>query len=67
MGIGKRLAGEAERILKSRGYEQAVLWVLEGNRQARRFYEAIGFGLEGETRVVDLGTPLTAVRYRKAL
>jgi ribosomal protein S18 acetylase RimI-like enzyme len=67
MGIGKRLAGKAERILKSRGYEQAVLWVLEGNRQARRFYEAIGFDLEGETRVVDLGTPLTVVRYRKAL
>ena len=28
-GIGKRLAVEAERILKSRGYEDVVLWVLE--------------------------------------
>jgi ribosomal protein S18 acetylase RimI-like enzyme len=66
-GIGKRLAEEAERILKSRGYQDAVLWVLEGNQQARRFYEAMGFALNGESRDVDWGAPLKAVRYRKAL
>jgi ribosomal protein S18 acetylase RimI-like enzyme len=66
-GIGKRLAEEAERILKSRGYEDAVLWVLEDNQQARRFYEAMGFSLDGESKTVDWGAPLKAVRYRKAL
>jgi ribosomal protein S18 acetylase RimI-like enzyme len=66
-GIGKRLAEEAERILKSGGYEDAVLWVLEDNQQARRFYEAMGFGLDGESKNIDWGTPLKAVRYRKAL
>jgi ribosomal protein S18 acetylase RimI-like enzyme len=66
-GIGKRLAEEAERILKSRGYEDAVLWVLDGNQQARRFYEAMGFRLDGESKNVDWETPLKAVRYRKAL
>jgi ribosomal protein S18 acetylase RimI-like enzyme len=66
-GIGKRLAEEAERILKSMGYEDAAFWVLEANQQARRFYEAMGFGLDGESKNVDWGTPLKAVRYRKAL
>jgi ribosomal protein S18 acetylase RimI-like enzyme len=66
-GIGKSLAAEAEKILKSRGYEDAVLWVLEGNQQARRFYEAMGFGLDGESKNIDWGTPLKAIRYRKAL
>jgi ribosomal protein S18 acetylase RimI-like enzyme len=32
-GIGSRLAEEAERILRSRGYEDAVLWVLEANQR----------------------------------
>ena len=66
-GIGRRLAEEAERMLASRGYEEAVLWVLEGNETARRFYEAMGFALDGESTEVDWGTPLKAVRYRKVL
>ena len=66
-GIGKRLADEAERILKSRGYGDAVLWVLEGNQQARRFYEAMGFTLDGESKDIDWGTPLKAIRYAKVL
>ena len=67
-GIGRRLAEKGEKILKSRGYEHAVLWVLEGNQPARRFYEAImGFGPDGESKDIDWGTPLKAVRYAKAL
>ena len=66
-GVGKRLVEEAERILKSRGYENAVLWVLEGNQQARWFCKAMGFSLDGESKSVNLGTPLKAGRYRKAL
>lgn len=66
-GIGRGLVEEAERMLRSRGYESAVLWVLEGNQQARRFYEAMGFGLDGESKDIDWGTPLKAVRYAKAL
>jgi ribosomal protein S18 acetylase RimI-like enzyme len=66
-GIGRALAREAESMLRSRGYEDAVLWVLEDNPQARAFYEAMGFALDGQTMELDWGTPLTAVRYRKAL
>jgi ribosomal protein S18 acetylase RimI-like enzyme len=66
-GIGRRLAEEAERILTSRGYERAVLWVLEANQQARRFYEAMGFSPDGQSKDIDWGTVLKAVRYAKVL
>ena len=66
-GLGKRLLEQAQSLLRSRGYEEAVLWVLERNQQARRFYEAMGFSLDGGTKDVNLGIPLKAVRYRKAL
>lgn len=66
-GIGRTLALYADQMLVSSGYEGAVLWVLEDNVQARRFYEAMGFALEGETREVTWGALLRAVRYAKAL
>lgn len=44
-----------------------VLWVLEVNQDARRFYEAMGFRLDGMFKMVELGKPLKAVRYAKAM
>ena len=66
-GIGRTLAGKAERILRSRGYEDAVLWVLEANGRARRFCEAMGFAPDGESREMNWGAPLRAVQYAKDL
>lgn len=66
-GIGKRLADEAESILRSRNYEYAVLWVLENNQRARRFYEAMSFGADGKSKDIDWGTVLKAIRYAKTL
>lgn len=66
-GIGRELIGEGEKILRSRSFERVVLWVLENNRRARKFFEATGFVLDGESRPVDWGIPLRAVRYAKAL
>jgi ribosomal protein S18 acetylase RimI-like enzyme len=66
-GIGTYLASEAERLLKLRGYTAIVLWVLEANVAARRFYEALGFVVDGQLKTVVLGEPLLAVRYRKSL
>ena len=66
-GIGTILVQEAERMLKSRGYQDVVLWVLEDNMDARRFYEKMGFSLDGMYKMVELGKPLKAVRYRKAM
>ena len=66
-GVGRHLADYAQAELKSRGYEEATLWVLDENSDARRFYEALGFAPDGATKEVNLGEPLKAVRYRKRL
>lgn len=66
-GIGTTLVREAERILQSRGYTEVVLWVLEENVGARRFYEKMGFCLDGMYKIMELGKSLKAVRYKKAM
>jgi len=66
-GIGRFLCEHAERLLVSRGYTVVTLWVSEGNDRARRFYEAMGFVPDGAAKEVQLGTSLTALRYRKNL
>jgi len=66
-GLGRRLCQCAEEMLNSRHYRQAMLWVLEDNDSARRFYEALGFQIDGAAKTLHLGTPLKAVRYRKEL
>ncbi len=66
-GIGRFLSEQGEAMLVSRGRSFATLWVLDANAQARRFYEAMGFELDGATKEVNLGAPLKAVRYHKKL
>jgi ribosomal protein S18 acetylase RimI-like enzyme len=66
-GVGTALYRFGEQLLISRGYSQAVLWVLKNNAQARLFYEAMGFTLDGVEREYDFDAPLTGVRYHKAL
>ena len=46
----------------------AVLWVLEDNPRARRFYEREGWALDGERKEDEyLGLRVAEVRYRIAL
>ena len=66
-GIGRFLCGQGEAMLVSRGRSFAILWVLDANAQARQFYEAMGFELDGATKEVNLGALLKAVRYHKKL
>ena len=68
-GIGRALASFAERELTSRGYGEAVLWVLEANAAARRFYEAMGCVADPssvKTREY-LGTTVETVTYQLKL
>jgi hypothetical protein len=45
-----------------------VLWVLEGNERAERFYRAAGWARDGGRKVEEFqGTDLVEVRYRKPL
>jgi RimJ/RimL family protein N-acetyltransferase len=46
-----------------------TLWILKGNKRAGRFYEALGFGLDGTERLDThvIGAPIYELRYRKAI
>ncbi len=66
-GIGRSMCREAEGTLRSRGYSRVILWVLEDNQRARRFYEAMGFTADGARKVLNIGARLNAVRYHKSL
>ncbi len=67
-GIGRRLFAHAVEDLRQRGYRQAMLWVLESNVRARRFYEAAGWCPDGAGKVEERpGVLLREVRYSIAL
>ncbi|MFH9968563.1 GNAT family N-acetyltransferase [Streptomyces mirabilis] len=67
-GIGKRLMAAALTTLGQADYAHAVLWVLEDNVRARRFYEAAGWRPDGAA-VVDTtgGAALNKLRYGRPL
>jgi RimJ/RimL family protein N-acetyltransferase len=62
-GYGKEMLDFALDKLKSRGYGEIVLWVLEGNERGRRFYERHSFMLDGAKKEVQFGRVLTLLRY----
>jgi ribosomal protein S18 acetylase RimI-like enzyme len=66
-GLGQALIQEAESRLASAGFDEAILWVLDDNPRARRFYEAAGWHADGGSkRDTFLDTEVNEVRYRKA-
>jgi len=63
-GYGYALLRDAEETLAAAGRRELVLWVLDGNDRARRFYERAGWrGDDGMKPFGDSG--LSEVRYRK--
>jgi GNAT superfamily N-acetyltransferase len=67
-GVGRALFSHAMRDLLAQGFNVAVLWVLESNQRARRFYEVAGWNLDGaqkEDRRAD--HVRHQVRYRSVL
>jgi GNAT superfamily N-acetyltransferase len=46
-GHGSALHDGAIRHLAEEGFDQGILWVLQGNTRARRFYESRGWADEG--------------------
>ena len=67
-GVGRALMAHATKELRSRGYDLAVLWVLEANSRARHFYETGGWACDGGVRV-ERGPEgeRREVRYRRTL
>lgn len=66
--LGRGLLGVGERDLAGAGFEEALLWVLEGNTRARDFYERQGWSKGKPIRLEEIGgRPVTEVRYEKSL
>ncbi|HEX4038223.1 MAG TPA: GNAT family N-acetyltransferase [Acidobacteriaceae bacterium] len=67
-GYGLALVAAARRRLAERGHCAAVLWMLEGNARADRFYRADGWAPDGTRRTDTVwGIQVNEVRYRRAL
>jgi len=66
-GAGRELIQHAEVSLRESGFPRALLWVIEGNERAERFYRAAGWRRDGEKEDVFQGAPVTELRYRKQL
>ncbi|MBP5580930.1 MAG: GNAT family N-acetyltransferase [Ruminococcus sp.] len=65
-GCGHELFCAAERELHDMGFEHILLWVLEGNTRARKFYEKHGYTLTGEVLDDNIGgRDIREVMYRK--
>jgi GNAT superfamily N-acetyltransferase len=67
-GAGTALMAAGIDALRESGYREVILWVLEDNPRARRFYEREGWTLDGSRKEDEfLGVPVTEVRYRRGL
>jgi ribosomal protein S18 acetylase RimI-like enzyme len=68
-GVGRALCEFALREAQKRKWRLVTLWVLKGNERAHRFYEALGFSLDGAERIDIklIGAPLHQLRYSKTL
>ncbi len=68
-GVANALITYVETRLKSEGFETSVLWVLDDNPRARRFYERHGWAATGIDADFDWYCEVKAaeVEYRKEL
>ena len=68
-GLGRALMAKAEQRLALLRHSAAILWVLESNTRARRFYELAGWATDGKIKLETLpaGVELREMRYRKLL
>jgi ribosomal protein S18 acetylase RimI-like enzyme len=67
-GVGRLLMENALGQLAEVGGERAVLWVLEENERARRFYDRGGWRADGAARVEPVGgQPVRQLRYARPL
>ena len=62
-GLGRRLISAVTHSLLEHGYSSMLLWVLEDNRPACRFYESLGGERVGRRTVTIRGANLQEVSY----
>jgi len=67
-GVGKQLCEWVLAEARKYGYVNITLWVLQANSPARKFYEQLGFALDGAEKTMGFGgRDLLEVRYRLRL
>ena len=66
-GAGRALIEQSELSLRGSGFPSALLWVLDGNARAERFYRSAGWNRDGEKEDVFQGANVVELRYRKQL
>jgi len=62
-GYGKQMMDFAVSALRHAGFREIIVWVLEENNRARRFYEKYGFVYDGTRKEIDIGETLVEIRY----
>ena len=64
-GLGKELWDQTRDLRQQLGYTEATLWVLSTNKQARDFYQKVGFVLDGKEKKDTIGgQEVNELRYR---
>jgi ribosomal protein S18 acetylase RimI-like enzyme len=66
-GTGRALMDQVLAQVRAAGYAGIMLWVLESNARACRFYQRAGFAADGARHLLDDLGGVTEVRYRRAL
>jgi GNAT superfamily N-acetyltransferase len=71
-GAGSGLLAKATDALRTAGMRAAVIWLLDGNDRAARFYERAGWAADGGARsrreqLPDTDFELRELRYRRHL
>jgi ribosomal protein S18 acetylase RimI-like enzyme len=66
-GIGSQLYAVALDHLRTLGFAEATLWVLEHNTRARAWYERLGWTATGERQPMYTPAGIDDLRYRRRL
>jgi GNAT superfamily N-acetyltransferase len=65
VGLGRTLHDRALAGIASDGFRQAIVWTLEANAPARRFYERAGWSIDDRVGPSAMQWGLAEVRYRR--
>ena len=64
---GEELFNWGINEIKTRGFKKVILWVLEENLRARRFYEKNGFFHNGQRMEEEMGKKISELLYIRNL
>jgi len=67
VGLGRTLHDRARAGLVAGGATEAIVWVIEANAPARRFYAAVGWSPDDRAGPKEMQWGLPEVRYRREL